>query len=196
MGTPSAGAVVLVQFPFSDLSQSKLRPAVVLAEAERGDWVLCQITSKAYADTRAIGLQDVDLVSGSLRVASYVRPGKLFTAHATLIKAVIGKLKEPAFYRALDGVVRVLGFEVARVLSATVNAAVVQLPGRKFPGSVIQGDTLKIALDNAEYIHSNVGDTKDEELLRAAMNLRDSLRARLLIYEQTLRERGLDFPYI
>lgn len=92
--------------------------------------------------------------------------------------------------------VRVLGFEVARVLSATVNAEVVQLPGRKFPGSVIQGDTLKIALDNAEYIHSNVGDTKEEELLRAAMNLRDSLRARLLIYEQTLRERGLDFPYI
>lgn len=80
MGTPSAGAVVLVQFPFSDLSQSKLRPAVVLAEAERGDWVLCQITSKAYADTRAIGLQDVDLVSGSLRVASYVRPG---TVHRT-----------------------------------------------------------------------------------------------------------------
>jgi len=37
---PSAGSVVLVPFPFSDLSQSKLRPAVVLADAGQGDWIL------------------------------------------------------------------------------------------------------------------------------------------------------------
>jgi mRNA interferase MazF len=34
--------VVLVRFPFSDLSSSKLRPAVVLAHAGGVDWVLCQ----------------------------------------------------------------------------------------------------------------------------------------------------------
>jgi mRNA interferase MazF len=43
--TPAAGTVVLVPFPFSDLSQAKLRPAVVLADVGRGDWILCQITS-------------------------------------------------------------------------------------------------------------------------------------------------------
>jgi mRNA interferase MazF len=45
MVTPSVGAVVLVPFPFSDLSQSKRRPAVVLADVGRNDWILCQITS-------------------------------------------------------------------------------------------------------------------------------------------------------
>ena len=44
MVAPSIGSVVLVRFPFSDLSESKLRPAVVLADAGRGDWVLCQVT--------------------------------------------------------------------------------------------------------------------------------------------------------
>jgi len=34
------GSVVPVPFPFSDLSQSKLRPAVVLADAGRGEWTL------------------------------------------------------------------------------------------------------------------------------------------------------------
>jgi mRNA interferase MazF len=34
---PAPGAVVVVRFPFSDLSQTKLRPAVVLADAGRGD---------------------------------------------------------------------------------------------------------------------------------------------------------------
>jgi len=38
----AAGAVVLVPFPFTDLTQAKLRPAVALADAGRGDWILAQ----------------------------------------------------------------------------------------------------------------------------------------------------------
>jgi len=51
VGAPEPGAVVLVRFPFSDLSQTKLRPAVVLADADRGDWILCQVTSKPFRTT-------------------------------------------------------------------------------------------------------------------------------------------------
>jgi mRNA interferase MazF len=62
---PAIGAVVLVRFPFSDLSQSKLRPAVVLADAGRGDRILCQVTSKPYGDAQAIELNvDVANVQG------------------------------------------------------------------------------------------------------------------------------------
>ena len=64
MVTPTAGAVVLVPFPFSDLSQAKLRPAVVLAGVGRGDWILCQITSNPYGDARAILLTDVSFAVG------------------------------------------------------------------------------------------------------------------------------------
>ena len=60
MVTPSVGSVVLVTFPFSDLSASKLRPAVVLASAGRDDWVLCQITSNAYADGLAVEIAETD----------------------------------------------------------------------------------------------------------------------------------------
>ena len=67
MVTPTAGAVVLVPFPFSDLSQAKLRPAVVLASVGRGDWILCQITSNPYGDTRAIMLEDASFAAGGLR---------------------------------------------------------------------------------------------------------------------------------
>jgi mRNA interferase MazF len=42
MGTLAVGQVVLVPFPFSDLSQAKMRPAVVRADAGRGDWILRQ----------------------------------------------------------------------------------------------------------------------------------------------------------
>jgi mRNA interferase MazF len=54
MGAPSVGDVVLVPFPFSDLSQSKVRPAIALANTSRGDWILCQITSAMYGDPHIV----------------------------------------------------------------------------------------------------------------------------------------------
>lgn len=108
MGTFAAGQVVLVNFPFSDLSASKVRPAVVLAEAGRGDWILCQITSKSYSDSRAISLSSADFRVGSLRLESYIRPGKLFTAHASLVAGQAGELQPGKFAAIRDAVVRMI----------------------------------------------------------------------------------------
>ncbi len=108
MGTPAAGSVVLVPFPFSDLSQSKRRPAVVLAAAERGDWILCQVTSKAYADARAVELTDADFEQGGLRLISYARPAKLFTAHESLFVSEVGVLRAESLKRITDEVVSII----------------------------------------------------------------------------------------
>ena len=101
MVLPSAGEVVLVPFPFSDLSQTKLRPAVCLAPAGRGDWVLCQITSNPYGDPSAVPLGAADFATGGLRVASFARPGKLFTASTGLMVRSVGVLAPSSFDRLL-----------------------------------------------------------------------------------------------
>ena len=108
MVTPAAGAVVLVPFPFSDLSQAKLRPAIVLADAGRDDWVLCQVTSNPYGDVRAILLDESGFVSGSLHVTSYARPGKLFTASSGLMVALVASLKADRFKQIIEAVLDVL----------------------------------------------------------------------------------------
>ena len=108
MVAPTAGAVVLVRFPFSDLSQTKLRPAVVLASAGRGDWILCQVTSNPYGDSRAIKLEDVSFATGSLRVTSYARAGKLFSANRALIVAQVAALKPEWLAQIVDAVVNLL----------------------------------------------------------------------------------------
>ncbi len=109
MVTPSgAGAVVLVRFPFTDLSTSKLRPAVVLANVGRDDWVLGQLTSKSYADPYAVEIKNTDFASGSLKIISYARPGKLFTANENLMVAQVGVLKKDAHQRVVDAIVRLL----------------------------------------------------------------------------------------
>ncbi len=91
MVSPSEGSVVLVKFPFSDLSSSKLRPAVVLASAGRDDWILCQVTSNPYADPTAIQITDGNFETGSLQRVSYARPAKLFTANSSLMETEAGR---------------------------------------------------------------------------------------------------------
>ena len=108
MVLPAVGAVVLVRFPFSDLSQSKLRPAIVLANAGRGDQILCQVTSKPYGDAGAVELDDTSFASGSLRIVSYARPGKLFTASHELVTSQAAVLRPDTFRRVIEAVVHLL----------------------------------------------------------------------------------------
>ena len=93
MGTFARGVVVLVRFPFSDLSHSKLRPALVLADGGRDDYILCQITSQPYNAPQAIQLDTANFAVGSLQRTSFIRGEKLFTAHASLISKEVGQLQ-------------------------------------------------------------------------------------------------------
>jgi len=102
MVIPSAKSVVLIPFPFSDLSNTKLRPALVLANAGRGDWILAQITSKKYSDLEAVELSRHHFSSGALRITSFVRPGKLFTANSSLIHSEVGRMKPDKFKEMIE----------------------------------------------------------------------------------------------
>lgn len=90
MVTLGPAAIVVVSFPFSDLSGSKLRPAVVLCNTGRGDWLLCQITSNPPSDPMAVRILPSDLAEGTLSSLSFARPTKLFTANESLmVKRVV-----------------------------------------------------------------------------------------------------------
>ncbi len=94
MGRFVIGQIVVVTFPFSDLRGQKRRPALVLAQAEFGNFILCQITSKPYSSRLAIRIQASDFRQGSLPLTSYARPDKLFTAETTIIQKSAGYLTE------------------------------------------------------------------------------------------------------
>ncbi len=65
------GDVVIIPFPFSDLSGSKRRPALVLADLPGDDILLCQITSQHSNDSLAVPLVAAHFISGSLPVDLY-----------------------------------------------------------------------------------------------------------------------------
>jgi mRNA interferase MazF len=75
-----------------------------LVDAGRGDWVLCQVTSKPYGDPLAVPLGSADFTTGGLSVASFARPGKLFTASESLMVRSVGVLSLAARDRLLSAV--------------------------------------------------------------------------------------------
>lgn len=83
------GDVVLVSFPFTDLTQSKRRPALVLSpdsfNAAGEDLVLAAITSHITNDPDAVLLQRGDFAEGWLPKTSLVKTTKLFTMHSSLV---------------------------------------------------------------------------------------------------------------
>lgn len=95
-------AVVVLRFPFSDLSSSKARPAVVLAPASSPDWIVCQVTGNPFADRTSIEIDDASFSNGSLRGKAYVRPLKLFTADQSIIAQRVGTLRSAVFRSVLE----------------------------------------------------------------------------------------------
>lgn len=87
------GNVVVVRFPFSDLSASKLRPALVMQPIQGNDVLLCQITRYSHYPSEELDLATNDFQRGSLRETSHLRFSKLFTLDRSLVRYTIGSLK-------------------------------------------------------------------------------------------------------
>ena len=102
------GDVVVVPFPFSDLTQAKRRPALVLAQLEGNDRILCQITSQHVRDRYAIELSDSDFEVGSLKQKSNNRPSRIFTCDTGIILYRVGQLKADKKREVVEKVIEIL----------------------------------------------------------------------------------------
>ena len=94
MGGFVRGDVVVIEFPFSDFSKAKRRPAFVVADLLGDDIILCQITSRAKTDKYSIKLEEEDFASGKLSAKSVVRPNRIFTAEKSMIAYTACKISE------------------------------------------------------------------------------------------------------
>lgn len=108
MGTFVKGDVVVVPFPFSDLSASKRRPALVVATLTGDDVILCQITSRAVADAYAIPVADSDFTTGGLRQDSNVRPNRLFTADSNIVLYQAGTVNTAKVQEVIAKIIEII----------------------------------------------------------------------------------------
>jgi len=102
------GDVVVVPFPFSDLTQAKRRPALVLSALEGDDLILCQITSQYTRDNYAVPLTDKDFQTGTLKQPSNVRPNRIFTADGHIVLYRVGGLRVEKLNEIIQKVIDII----------------------------------------------------------------------------------------
>ena len=106
MGLFESGELVVIPFPYSDLSKSKLRPALILVDLNNDDFIMVQITSKSYDDIYSIQLSNEDLDYGFLKFDSFIKYSKVFTSNSNIILKKIGKLKEIKYNEVIHELVK------------------------------------------------------------------------------------------
>ncbi|MEO0538712.1 MAG: type II toxin-antitoxin system PemK/MazF family toxin [Cyanobacteria bacterium P01_A01_bin.123] len=102
------GDVVIVPFPFSDLSNAKRRPALVIASLGRQDLILCMITSQSSNDQYITAISNRDFVSGTLNRDSYVKANRVFTANERIITYIAGTLVPDKVNEVISNLITIL----------------------------------------------------------------------------------------
>ncbi|HUV90906.1 MAG TPA: type II toxin-antitoxin system PemK/MazF family toxin [Anaerolineae bacterium] len=101
MGAPTKGKIVLVPFPFDDLSTTKVRPAVCLTNplSARHHVVLAFITSQVPTSPErtdiVLDASAPDFPETGLRVSSTLRLHRLMTVTTAIIRRELGRLSPP-----------------------------------------------------------------------------------------------------
>ena len=107
-----SGEVVLVPFPFTDLSQSKRRPVLVLSNLQHNmairDFISCGITSNLSNRAFSMLLDPSDMVEGALPVRSRIKYDKIFTLEKSLVIRKVGKISPEKLGQVRDSITSLL----------------------------------------------------------------------------------------
>ena len=90
------GEVVVFPFPYTNLSETKKRPALVISSldfnSKSDDLICCLITSNPEETQHAIKITNKDMESGHLEFESKIKPYRLFTINKSLVYKFLGRL--------------------------------------------------------------------------------------------------------
>ena len=107
------GDLVLIPFPFSDLSASKKRPVLLVTRPdEYGDFVALAVTSRPQG-ARGLAPDPSDLIDGRLPLPSWIRTDRIVTLNAALAVKTFGRVAEAVLSAALDRLCGALGHKPA-----------------------------------------------------------------------------------
>ena len=85
--------------------------------------------------------------------------------------------------------------EQVEIYSNAPNSVVLRYPGRKFPGVLVQGDTLSTWCSSLEAACESSRGKVDEDTLEELVGLRDRVSAVLDHYKQVLTQHGVTVPF-
>lgn len=98
---PERGDLLLVPFPFTDLSAAKRRPVLALTASDSyGDFIALPVTSRPQSE-HGLPIAATDLLSGRLPAPSWIRTNRIVTLNSSLVVKAIGSVSERAVAEAI-----------------------------------------------------------------------------------------------
>ncbi len=88
------GDIVILPFPYTDLSTTKKRPALVIATLRGQNIILAQITTVKREDEYLISLTKKDFETGFLKQDSFIMLSIISTAEGSAVAYKAGKVKQ------------------------------------------------------------------------------------------------------
>ncbi|MGB1241511.1 MAG: type II toxin-antitoxin system PemK/MazF family toxin [Chitinophagales bacterium] len=100
------GDIIFVPYPFTDLSQTKKRPAIIISNDDmKGEnYIVAKVTSNLKRNSFSFALNDSEII-GRLLFKSEVRTDEIFTVHESIIIRKFCTLKHDALQRLLNQVI-------------------------------------------------------------------------------------------
>ncbi|MFQ5497575.1 MAG: type II toxin-antitoxin system PemK/MazF family toxin [Nitrosopumilus sp.] len=90
------GEIILVPFPFTDISKSKLRPVLIISHTSynktSSDFICCGITSNLNNKNNSVLLSNVDMKDGTIQKKSRIKFANVFTLQKDLAIKRIGQI--------------------------------------------------------------------------------------------------------
>ena len=99
--------IVLVPFPYSDLTGAKQRPALIISNKklnEYQDRICCLITSNAPSD--GMEIRKYILSEGNLPFQSWIKPHRLFTIHEKIIIKKLATITEKFHDQVIETIIK------------------------------------------------------------------------------------------
>jgi mRNA interferase MazF len=107
---PERGDLLLVPFPFTDLSAAKRRPVLALTGSDAyGDFIALPVTSRPQTE-HGLPIAAADMVSGSLPAPSWIRTNRIVTLNSSLVVKSVGRVSDAVVTAAVAQLVAYIGY--------------------------------------------------------------------------------------
>jgi mRNA interferase MazF len=104
------GDLLLIPFPFTDLSAAKRRPVLAVTAADSyGDFIAIPVTSRPQAE-HGLPILATDLLTGTLPAPSWIRTNRIVTLNASLVVKTVGRISETVVAAAVERFCAYIGY--------------------------------------------------------------------------------------
>ncbi len=100
------GDILMVPFPFSDLTEIKQRPVLVISKnnynLKNEDIITCGITSNLRDSSHSVIIGEEELLSGKIPSKSRIKVDKIFTLEQGIVRKKLAKINKNTFQKVKE----------------------------------------------------------------------------------------------